>query len=121
MATIQRNEPSERACRCGALLQQSWWHEVLEKEDYRVVRVDTVSAVAEVLTISVSSGPEARHPMFLTVADVDWPALLANFAEPIVTRNGDDAAMQVHNMLLAKLRETLGLECEVETPSHSVP
>lgn len=109
----------ERICRCGALMQQSWWQEVLENEDYRVVRVETVNSVAEVLTISVTSEPEERHPFFLTVADVDWPALLANFAEPVLTRNGEDAAIIVHNMLVAKLQDMLDPGCAV-TASQSV-
>lgn len=91
-------------------MQQSWWQEVLENGNYCVVRVDSVNSVADVLTISVASEPEARHPIFLTVADMDWPALLANFAEPVVTRNGEEAAMLVHTMLIAKLREMLGVD-----------
>jgi hypothetical protein len=97
----------ERTCRCGALQQQSWWHEVLENGNYRVVRVDSVNAAADVLTISVASEPEACHPMFLTIADIDWPALLANFAEPVVTRNGERAALLVHSMLVDRLRQML--------------
>ena len=109
----------ERTCHCGALIQHSWWHEVLENSNYEVVRVDTVNSVADVLTISVSYEPEGRHPMFLTVADLDWPALLANFAEPVVTRNGEDAAMLVHSMLIAKLRQML--EVDEAASSTNVP
>jgi hypothetical protein len=96
-------------CQCGALMQQSWWQEALERQDYQVVRVDSVNSVADVVTILVDSEPESRHPFFLTVADIDWPALLANFAEPIVTRNGTDAAAIVHDMLVAKLHQMLTL------------
>ena len=49
----------ERTCRCGALMQQSWWHELLENADYQVVRVDSVNPVVDVLTFSIASEPDA--------------------------------------------------------------
>ena len=109
----------ERTCRCGALMQQSWWHELLENADYQVVRVDSVNPVVDVLTFSIASEPDARHPVFLTVADVDWPTLLANFADPVLTRNGEDAAGAVHDMLIAKLRKLLGAD-HAATPESAL-
>ena len=100
---IGRESSPEPACRCRALIQQSWWQEVLENEDYLVVRADRVNSVVEVLTISVGSESETRHPFFLTVADIDWPGLLAHFSEPVVTKDGEDAAMHIHRSLLEKL------------------
>ena len=49
-----------------------------------------MNSVVEVLTISVGSESEMRHPFFLTVADIDWPGLLAHFSEPVVTKDGED-------------------------------
>ena len=37
---IGRESSPEPACRCRALIQQSWWQEELENEDYLVVRAD---------------------------------------------------------------------------------
>ena len=113
--------PSEPVCHCGALQQQSWWQEILETRHYRVVRVEGVNDVACVLTISVSPESTARHPVFLTVADIDWPTLLAQFAEPMLTRNGEEAALVAHDMVLTKLRQVFtvaddpaypGVRCE---------
>jgi hypothetical protein len=101
-------------------MQNSWWHEILENESYRVVRVDSVNSVAAVLTIEVDSEPDVRHPYFLTVADLDWSALLANFAEPVLTPNGEDAARLVHDMLLARLRDLIALDRDAGKTSQVV-
>lgn len=114
---LESGDPSTGTppCRCGALMQQSWWQEVLENERYHVERVDVVNRIAEVITISVSSGPGSGPTLFLTVADVDWPALLANFAEPFVTRNGEHTAMAAHDELLSGLRQLLTLDRDPPT------
>lgn len=79
--------------------------EVLYEADYRVVRMDAVSSVADVLTISLAAEPELRPLTFLRVVDLDWPVPLANLAEPGVTRIDLDAAMLAHGMLLATARD----------------
>jgi hypothetical protein len=100
-------------------MQQSWWQEIMENESYRVERFDDLNGIATVLTISVGEA-EDRHPFFLTVADLDWPTLLANFAEPVVTRNGEDAAMLVHAMLLGKLQGLMALDRDNEAATAVV-
>jgi hypothetical protein len=47
-------------------------------------------------------------------------AFWANFAEPVVTTTGEDAAMLVHNMLVAKLHDMLGLDRDAAKASQSV-
>lgn len=111
---------AERTCHCGALRQHSWWHEILEHEGYRVVRVDSVNSVAAVLTIEVDSKSEGGQPFFLTVADLDWTALLANFADPVMTRNGEGAATFAHDALLAKLRDMIALDRETDRTAQVV-
>lgn len=101
--------PPAPVCRCGVLVQHSWWHEVLENSDYRVVRVDTVTSTVDVLTIEVGDSRTAQ-PRFLTVAEVDWATLLDNFAEPVTTGNGEAEAMLAHNALHARLRELLSAD-----------
>lgn len=107
--TDQLSDQAETArrniCRCRALLQQSWWQELLEHEDYRVVRIDSVNPVADVVTIALDG-----LGISLTVADIDWPTLLANFEEPVVTRQGQDAATAVHNSLVDKLQAMLAVD-----------
>jgi hypothetical protein len=113
-------QPSKTVvCRCGVLIQQSWWQEVLENASYRVVRVDHMNPVATIMTISVATEPGTGHPFHLTVADVDWATMLTNFAEPIVTRDGEEGAMLAHEMLAAKLRELLSNQCTATAP-HAV-
>jgi hypothetical protein len=100
---------TKRSCPCGgkaAVMERSWWQSALEEEEFRVLHVDGVNDVAEVLTIWV--GPSAsRPPFFLTVAEVDWPALLAHFTDPVVTTGGEVEAMLAHTMLLSKMREMM--------------
>lgn len=101
--------PPAPACHCGALMQHSWWHEVLENTGYQVVRIDTVTNAVDVLTIEVGD-PLTSHPWFLTVAEIDWATLLNNFAEPVTTGSGEAEAMLVHDALLARLQELLSAD-----------
>lgn len=110
-----------RQCRCRVLTGHPWWQEILENADYQVERFDEVNRLVSVLTIRVAADPDNGEDLFLTVTDVDWAALLGEFADPVATRQGQGHALAAHDQLLARVTHTLALKRSPTRPQPHSP